>query len=396
MKSTAMSLPLVLTFAVTLGYAGENVVQNLGKKDYLEITDPKTKIKSIKQTGVFKKYVDDVFKVGLHFKTGSEYVLDASILLANFQSGGLLGVHGKGTHVRYKGKWKADGGGTFPRLALTTGGKMTWEPECEIDFVMHPNFFTRQLWVSGDNTGVLELAEGFISDRTKGATVPNAMGTIRLAGATLITHHSHSLPYNTRPDGRGGVYHNGHVVFEHKPGSTWIIKTNPHIYAAQIDFAAAGTIDCQAPLTHNGHRRDCLQVGNGGPFMSTGAFRTTRPNVTITKKGPAMLSLEGQQGYRPGSKLIVEEGLLRIYTDPGAGDRIHKESGVFLDLTIQEKGKLLFAAPLTRLQRLHLKKGSTCWLKKNCRLEVQELKVEEGAKFSKDGEVIEGGKAAGH
>ena len=50
----------------------------------------------------------------------------------------------------------------------------------------------------GDGTGTLELAEDFVSDRTKGATTPDAMGTIRLGGANLITHATHNAVYPSR------------------------------------------------------------------------------------------------------------------------------------------------------------------------------------------------------
>jgi hypothetical protein len=215
---------------------------------------------------------------------------------------------------------------------------------------MNPNFFTRQLWVWGDKTGTLELAQGFIADRTQGASVANAMGTIRLGGARLVTHASHSLPYNTRPDGRGGVYHNGHVVFEHQPGSVWSIRSQPQIYSAQIDFESDGTLDCQTHLTHNGQRRDCLAVGNGGPFVSTGAFRTTKAEVTITKTGPGMLSLDGQQSYLPGARLLVKAGLLRMHTDPGAGAWVQAQAGAELTLEVESGASLVLAAPLIRLK----------------------------------------------
>ena len=358
--------------------------QDFKKDGALEITGDTAGIKEIRQTGKVKRYTEAMLQDGVHIRTGKETVLSAAINPGNYHSGGLIGVHGKGTHVRFRGVWKGDQGGAYPSLVLTKGGKMTWEAKAEVDFVMHPNFFTRQLWVWGDGTGTLELEEGFVADKTKGATVANAAGTIRLGGATLITHHSQSIPYNSRPDGRGGIYHNGHVVFEHRPGSKWIVDSTPHIYAAQIDFDADGTIECRAALTHNGQRRDCLPVGNGGKFVSTGAFRTTATNVTITKTGPAMLSLEGQQGYRPGAKLVVKEGFLRIYTDPGDGKRIHSKSGPHLQIEVEKGARLLLGAPLVRLQSLHLHPGSTAWQMHDCKLEVKDLKVDEGADFQKN------------
>ena len=370
----------LLHAATTTDSPDENISQDFKKDEALWITDHVEKIKRITQTGKVDRYTDAMLEDGIHFKTGKTATLSADIVPGNYHSGGLIGVHGKGTHIIYEGKWKADEGGSYPSLVLRDGGKMTWSEKAHVDFVMNPNFFTRQIWVWGDGTGTLELAEGFVSDRTKGATVSDAMGTIRLAGLTLVTHHSQSLPYNSRPDGRGGIYYNGHVVFEGKTPSTWSIQTNPHRYGAQIDFATDGTIDCQAPLTHNGQINVCLPVGNGGHFTSTGAFRTTSSNVTITKTGPAMLSLEGQQAYEPGAKLIVEEGLLRLHTDPAESSRLGGKYGNNLHLVVKKGAKLVLASPRVRLAALTVEEGATVWQLDGVTLEVKgEKKVAEGA-----------------
>lgn len=324
----------------------------------------------IEQTGKIKRYTEQMLTDGVHFQTGGVVDLSADIIGKQVHNGGLIGVHGKGTDVRFSGHWKGDEGGGYPMLVLRDRGKMVWTPEATVDFVMASNFFTRQLWVWGDGTGVLELEEGFRSDLTEGGTVPNAMGTIRLNGATLITHHTLSLPYNTRPDGRGGLYHNGHIVFEGETPSTWSIRSTPHRYFAQLDFATDTTLDLQAPLTHSGTFQVCLPVGNSGPFTSTGAFRTTKPGATITKTGPAMLSLEGQQGWHPDSTLDVKEGLLRIHTDPAQSDRLGGEYGNHLNLIIRKDAKVVFAAPTIRLASLTVEPGATVWHLDGVTLEV--------------------------
>jgi len=354
MRLLIVAQALVLSAPASVAPAQQTLTQDLAKGDALVIASAEEAPAQVTQNGKLKPYANGYTDIGLIFDTGAEATIDTTIRGANSVASTVIGVRGTDTHIRYTGTWHGDDSSAFPILVLTDGGHMTWEPEAEIDFVMDPNFFTRQLWVHGDGTGTLELAEGFVSDRTQDATVANAMGTIRLGGATLVTHHSQSLPYNTRPDGRGGVYHNGHVVFEQKPGSTWIIRANQHIYSAQIDFDVDGTIDCQKPLTHNGQRRVCLRVGNGGPFVSTGAFRTTAQNVTITKTGPAMLSLDGQQSYKPGSRLVIEQGLVRMHTDPGAGAKVAQDAGPFLEIEVKPGAKLHLAADAAlRSVRLH-------------------------------------------
>ncbi|MFW5860165.1 MAG: hypothetical protein ACOCYP_09080 [Planctomycetota bacterium] len=362
----------ILTCLALCAANASDIAQDFKRDEALWLRDPAAvaAIATIVQQGRVKRYSEEMLADGVHIETGAPTQLSAAIRSGNSTATTLIGVHGPETELRFTGSWQADLGADFPMLVLRDGARMTWEPQAHLDFVMDRNFFTRQLWVWGDGSGTLELAPGFVSDRTEDAQVADAMGTIRLGGVTLLTHHSHSLPYNSRPDGRGGIYHNGHIVFEGATPSRWVVSTNAHHYAAQVDFATDGTIECRAPLTHHGQVRDCLAVGNGGPFVSSGAFRTTREAVTITKTGPAMLSLEGQQGYRPGARLVVAEGLLRIHSDPGAGDRYDDAAGVHLALTVAPDARVLIAAPLVRLARLELAAGATMWVLPGCQLTV--------------------------
>ncbi len=346
------------------------VRQDFKKDDALWVNAEDPVPTKITQTGKVKRYSEQMVGDGVHFQTGGVVDLKGDIIGRQVHNGGLVGVHGQGTEVRFSGHWKGDEGGAYPMLVLRDGGKMVWTKDATVDFVMAGTFYTRQLWVWGDGTGILELEEDFRSDLTEGATVPNAMGTIRLNGATLITHHSLSLPYNSRPDGRGGVYHNGHVVFEGEGPSTWSVRSTPHRYSAQIDFASDGTLDLQAPLTHCGTFQVNLDVGGSGNFTSTGAFRTTRPGATITKTGPAMLSLEGQQGWQENSTLVVEEGLLRIHTDPAESERLGEKYGNHLNLVVKRGGKVVFSAPRIRLGSLTIEPGATVWHLDGVTLEV--------------------------
>ena len=129
----------------------------------------------------------------------------------------------------------------------------------------------------------IEIAEGFLADRTKGGTVEDALGTIRLNGVNLITHHSRSLPFNTRPDGRGAVYPNGHIVWGGQPNNTWTVSTNPQMYPAQLDFFIDGIIDCQQHLTHTGHKRVTAPSMVGGTFMSTWCVPLETPGLPSPK-----------------------------------------------------------------------------------------------------------------
>jgi hypothetical protein len=367
---------LLMTAALTARTGAENVLrQNLGNNDLLVIESPgQVPARLIQGTPRMRPYPDNLMDIGLHFRTGGEIDAAMDIGMVDLNASQVIGAHGEGTVVRYRGNWEANGGNAFPNMILTEGARFVFTEESSMNLVMPGSYFTRQLWVQGDGTGVLELEEGFVADHTVNDPVPNAMGTIRLGGATLITHHTRNMPQNTRPDGRGGHYQNGHIVFERVPGNRWIVDTSNQMYGAQLDFDTDAVLEIRSSLTHIGHRRVVLPVGPGGHFRSSGAFRTTSPDVTITKTGPGMLALEGEQSYHPGSRLVVEEGLLRMASDPGLGrdPDARGNAGVYLQLDVKNESGVHFIGSLHRLQSLSLQDQAEMWVDDHLVLEVRE------------------------
>ena len=349
------------------------IEQDLTEDEYQQFEDDPATIETIIHRGRSDRYTDEVYERGLYFTGGEEGVLSAHIKPHNEWSSHIIGVKGEGTHIRYRGHWDGTALLGIPKLVLLDGGRFTVEEEARIDFTMPGNMYTRQLWVHGDNTGILELAEGFIADRTKDGTVPDALGSIRLGGATLITHHSESLPTNTRPDGRGGVYPNGYIVFENQPGSVWKVRSNAQVYTAALPFYESGRIHTEAHLIHSGRRRDALSINGSGEFTAIGAFGTLNEDRTITKTGEAMLSLEGDQLYFPGARFEVKEGLLRMYSDPGLGHRLRDAAGPYLHLRIHEEASLLMSAPADQqLERIEMLTGSRGWIVGDTRVVASE------------------------
>ncbi len=380
---TNMSVIITLIVATIVTHmsavASETLHQNLGDGDHLLITDPGFNFPEIlvQNTPRRSQYHDDLLDIGFHIRTGTEVVLPSDIRMHNLNTCHVIGAQGGGTVVRYTGRWQADGGNAFPHLILTEGARFIFTSESSMNGVLEGSFFVRQLWVYGDGTGIIELEENFTADHTRNEPIEDALGTIRLGGATLITHHTRNMPANTRPDGRGGHYQNGHVVFERVNGNRWIVDSNNQVYGAQIDFDTDGVIETRAALTHNGHLRVVLPVGPGGHFISSGAFRTTSTNVTITKTGPAMLALEGEQSYHSGSRLIVEEGLLRMTTDPGLGrdTTVRGNPGPYLDMHINNSAHAHFSAPLHRMRKLTAVDNARVWLDRNCVIDAAEVVV---------------------
>ncbi|MFM2092408.1 MAG: hypothetical protein RLZZ127_2897 [Planctomycetota bacterium] len=338
--------------------------------------------------GRAKRYdPDQRTRGGLHIAGGATVAWNGTLRQDNTVASVVVGVHGPGTVLRFDGTWLSDEGGAIPCVQLTDGGRLILGAGARLDFVLAGVFYTRQLWVGGDRSGVIELEPGFVADRTRGGTVPDACGTIRLNGPTLVTRRSANLPFNTRPDGRGGTYPNGHVCFDAPKGGTWRVEGEPQIYPASIDFEADGTIDTRTDLIHIGRRRTALDVAGSGHFVSPGVFQSTTAGVTVTKTGPAMLALDGESGWMPGSVLRVQEGLLRIQHDPGEA-RFDPRHGPHLRLEVAARAHL--SAPRLRLRALVVEAGGTVWLDRASRLETGE-----GATIAAGATLVAAGAIAG-
>ncbi|MCC5840308.1 MAG: hypothetical protein JJT96_09295 [Opitutales bacterium] len=262
------------------------------------------------------RYSDTLMDVGLRFTGGAPIAVDADFRGLNLNSSSIITVRGAGTKVTYNGFWEGDGGNMFAHVFLREGGHFVIGEDAHLDFVNNA-YFTRQLWVSGDGAGAIEFAEGFVADLTQGGTVPDGLGSIRLNNATVITNHTQNIPVNFRPRPGDVPQTNGHFVFETNPGSRWIVQTNPQSYAGGVWIRADGTIETREDLTHTGVRED--DTTSSFPYRAGNAFQTNVDNLTITKEGPASLILEGEQAYRPGTVIRVNEGTVVFASDPAAG-----------------------------------------------------------------------------
>lgn len=358
---------------------GDERRQNLGRGDFTEITRQEDLPALLVQAGprlpADDRHAERLARIGFHIRTGEPVEMQTHIRMHDLNASHVIGAHGRGTRVHYRGRWEADGGNAFPHLMLTEGARFSFEAESGMNLTLRGSLFTRHLWVSGDGTGTLELTEGFVADRSRHEPVADAMGAIRLHHATLVTHHTRSLPNNLRPDGRRGVYENGYLIFDEgpreNPATRWIVKSNNQSYPAQIDFFADGIIETRTHLTHTGHRRIAEPVGAAGRFLSPAAFRTARENVTITKDGSAMLALDGEQSYLPGSRLHVLQGQLRMATNPGLADRIQPGAGPNLTLKAFKDAHVHLTAPVLAFQQIDLRDQSVAWLDEGCRLSTR-------------------------
>lgn len=265
------------------------------------------------------RYQPGLLECGIRFEGGTTIELAADIGDLSRSSSPSFQVYGEGTVVRFTGFWDGDGDGTITSLAPREGGRWIITEEAEMDFIQSFGGFTRQLWVYGDGTGVLELEEGFVADLSEGGTKSHGIGAIRLSNAILETHHSQSLPRTFRRRCNGVAGPNGHFVFEDQDGSIWRPLTNPQTYDSAMWFFASGIIDAQVPVTHTGITWRNFSTCDGHTYTMANAFQTNENNVTITKRGPETLTLAGEIAFKPGGVLHVEEGGVDMRTDPAAG-----------------------------------------------------------------------------
>jgi hypothetical protein len=135
------------------------------------------------------------------------------------------------------------------------------------------------------------------------------LASLDVRAATLVTHSTTALPLIWRPDGAGGTQQAGGITFSGTTPAAWHAQGADQQYAGGVTFAAPTSVNVDATLTHTG-----LATGH-----FDGQFQIPTPGGVLTKVGPGTLRLAGHQGYAPGARIDVREGVLRVDTDPAAG-----------------------------------------------------------------------------
>lgn len=243
----------------------------------------------------------------------------------------VISVLGNAGKLEYAGTWNADSGTIISWLRLEAGGHFVLTEEAEMYFIKE-GFFTLQLWVHGDGTGTLELAEGFVADHTEAGLVRKGIGSIRMGAGTLISHHSQNLPLGYRPRADGSVQTNGHLVFENSPGSRWIVRGTDQVYPGAVWIFQGMEVITESDLIHVG-------VTEGSSNYTAQNGWSILKGVTVSKRGPGRLTLAGEQSYASGAVLDVQEGTLSLQSDPAAGRSLYGSvTGAQLTLQIAETG----------------------------------------------------------
>ncbi|MCD8482154.1 MAG: PKD domain-containing protein [Verrucomicrobia bacterium] len=277
-------------------------------------------------------------QLGLVFRSDEPIVFTGTLF--PLQGGSpFVSVRGPETVVDFAGTWIADTGSIISWLMPIESGTFRFTGEADMRFIKE-DYYTLQLWVHGDGTGTLELAEDFQADRTNNATVPLGIGSIRISSTTLVTHHTRNLPLGYRPFGADRTQANGHLAFENGGGSRWIVRSHPQEYPGALWIYRDLEIHTEADLTHTG-------VTESAPDYT--AFNgITLFGSSLVKSGPARLRLAGHQAYQPGSSMEIIEGGIDFITDPSGGIAFGggRPMGE-LFLTVQEGSEASFHAPAT-------------------------------------------------
>ncbi len=328
---------------------------------------------------------NEASKFGVRFHNLKTNTVNSAIT-ADGNSCPILGVTGTGTVLRYSGVLKGDGGGSYTHIRPADGGKFILAADAKLDFVNNA-YYTRQIWVLGDGTGVFEVEPDFIADKTNGGTVASGIGSYRFSNCTFISHSSQSLPQHAWPSCKncpqGQLGYNGHLVFEKESGSRWIVTTESQTYPAAIWCWADVTIETRQNLIHTGFNEILESNDNGNKYTYNlaGAFQTLDTGITITKEGPDALILKGEQAYFPGAKLKIMEGTVEFDCDATGGIlRPGSDTGgQELNLEIGNQGFANITSQQFRIKNLSMQEKAKLELSVGSRIEISDTAKIQGS-----------------
>ncbi len=356
------TIPIVLTTAFCCSVSvAEPITIDVSKSERTRIvTNEWDGTGDVEFTNRIQPYGPDVASRGLQFIGGDTFTITGAFEGSGYNGSPVIGVD-SGVTLEFNGAFIADQGGAKPCLSLRSGGRFLFGADAVVDVIMNDAWFTRQIWVDGDGSGVLGFAEGFVADRSDAGDrfVPVGLGSYRLSNAILETNHSQSLPSVRRLDIVGGdsTYdkRNAHLVFENRPGSVWRVLTNDQIYDGGLWCSVDVTVETRKNLQLNGTQTH-WDFHN---YTNHGGIHLTEDSVTVTKTGPGNLVLNGDQSYVPGSRMVVNEGAVFFRTDPFAESGKGINPGQYLTVDVKSGGRAVFESEVNRIQSLVIAENGT-------------------------------------
>jgi hypothetical protein len=283
-------------------------------------------------TKLVSQFTSTLLSRGLQFKNGAYNYVDNKIQGTYINGSIILGAQGTGTTVHVRGEVINDFEQARPSLVVFNQGRIILGKTANVDLILAGSYFTRQFWVHGDGTGILELEDGFIADKTNFGTTPTGIGSIRLSNVQFRTHNSLSLPLGYRPggtpleNGTGAI--NSHLVFTNAPGSVWQVRTNDQTFRGGIWVEKDMCFDTEKKLTITGENAYWLD------YTNFGGIQVVKAQVKMCKKGKADLEFKGTQSYNNGAWMQVQEGKFILSTNPSSNE-VGKDKSNRNDLSIQ-------------------------------------------------------------
>jgi autotransporter-associated beta strand protein len=214
------------------------------------------------------------------------------------------------TALTYAGAWSGNAAGASNSVTLAGGSSFVLSPAARLNTLAADGAPVRPFSVTGGGASdTFELADGFVADQPSPIYGNGGLASLDVRAATLVTHSTAALPLVARSDGAGGTLRAGSITFSGSAAAAWHAADADQQYAGGVTFAAPTTLRVDATLTHTG-----LATGR-----FDAQFQIPTADGLVTKVGPGSLRLSGSQGYAPGARIDVRDGILRFDTDPAAG-----------------------------------------------------------------------------
>jgi hypothetical protein len=266
--------------------------------------------------------IDDLRERGLQIASATTATL-ATRFLAGNGARGLLLARGAGTVLRFTGRWN-DRTTANPFndqiMAVMDGARLVLAEGAVINNNAPDLINARPFHLVGDGlAAVVDHDPLFDADHTgyvdgmaidDPAWVNSGMSTVQLASLTYRTRHTRNLPSVHKKSGSVPTVHTEHgLITFARPPVVWEVVDTPQVYQGGVPIRCDATIRTLADLTVDGVYGDAARV-TFGPVLD---------GITVTKAGPATLTIDINQGWRDGCRLDIAEGVVAMATDPAGG-----------------------------------------------------------------------------
>lgn len=251
----------------------------------------------------------------------------------------LVTVRGEGAEVTYNGFFDHTGGGNRAYINALEGAVFIFGPDAVVNNQL-PDWNARDFRLLGDGTGGFQFDPAFDADM--GGTETNPVGgfsVFRMIDTTITTHASRNLPQIWK-GAAGGIKHHGGLKVWGGDTAVWRVAGEPQYFDGGVAWISDWVLDTQADLTHTEEGRFETNLDDGwGPNWGN------TDNTTLRKTGPARLILRGNHAYTPGSRYIIDEGVIEFHSNPDySGDHPNPDAhvGPYLSLHLEANGQAAF------------------------------------------------------